>query len=530
MESQSAIPETPRWIRDIAHPVMVGVMMACVALGVARLAQEVFTEWSPTVFVMLPFIAALVGHYSYHAAHQQYISGVELWRYRAIELIIMFLIIKLITYADTGMAVIWADMQRWAHEPWTFFDLETLATWGMTVFAWVEAQATANDMAAIQDPTLYIGETPPMERLISRFGTGAAVLLVLTGLARVDVATLMHQRPPRAPGLILHILVYFVVGLVLIGQLRYTGLQAGWRKQNYTILENLRARWGQYSLLLLGVALLIAFVLPTDYTIGLLDIAGYVIAIIIYIIGLIFFAVSSLFAWLFFLFYPRGQTDTTPPVEPPPVPQTSTTLPTDTALPPWVLLLRSLVFWGLVLWGLWQLARHYLNDHPDLLPTLRQIKAVGVLRGVWQTLTAWWRAFWRVLSAQAGEVSRQVRRRLRPHAPVDPASARRMSGRSQRERVFRHYLDTLEAAREAGWPRRPAQTPYEYRETVTPAFIETAAEMENLTQTFVAARYSTDPITPEQVKAVRAATKRLQAWLREQREAAQAAQEESSGG
>lgn len=504
----------PRQVSRLASPLLVGVLMACLAWGLADVAQRLSPTWPAAYFVGAAFVAALVGYYSYHAAHRQYLSGITLWRYYLIELVVMFLLIKLLAYAAGGLGRFWADAARWTTQPWTFFDFETVAIWGMAVFAWAEGRATARDMDAICDPTLYAGEKPPLERLIARFGGGAALLLAATGIARADLAAALHQQHPRVSGLMLNVLIYFIVGLALMGQLRFIGLEAGWRAQRYTILADLRARWIQYSLLLLGAALLIAFVLPTGYTVGLLDIAAYVVAFIAYIFMLLFFLISLLTAWLFALFAPQGTSESSPPLPPPTPPPAVAAASAGGPQPEWLLILRSVIFWALVIWGLVQLTRYFLHDHPDLLPALRDFNAMDGWRGFWRMLRAWWRALWGGIREQAGQVAAQVRRRLRPHAPSASPATHRARDRSRRARIWQQYLDTLAAAREAGWPRRPPQTPEEYRATLNPALPEAADALEQLTQDFIAARYSAAPVTPEQVQEAQAAAARVQAALR----------------
>ena len=84
-----------------------------------------------------------------------------------------------------------------------------------------------------------------------------------------------------------------------------------------------------------------------------------------------------------------------------------------------------------------------------------------------------------------------------------------------REQILHHYLRTLDTAQEAGVPRRRTETPYEYRRNLQAHLEEDKEALGELTEAFIEARYSTHPISPEDVAAQQANARRLQHSLRE---------------
>jgi hypothetical protein len=62
------------------------------------------------------------------------------------------------------------------------------------------------------------------------------------------------------------------------------------------------------------------------------------------------------------------------------------------------------------------------------------------------------------------------------------------------------YLSTLRRADEQGIPRKVDQTPYEYEEVLKRELADSQIEVGALTQAFVEARYSPQPVDTEKVK------------------------------
>lgn len=85
---------------------------------------------------------------------------------------------------------------------------------------------------------------------------------------------------------------------------------------------------------------------------------------------------------------------------------------------------------------------------------------------------------------------------------------RRRRAAASIRRIYRRMCD---AAAVAGYPRAPAETPYEYLSALDEAWPEGAAETRLITRAYVKVRYGEVPETKEELDAIRAAWERLQA-------------------
>ena len=492
-EKPPALPSSPPWVENFLQPVVIGVMVATISQSIAQLMRQLTPDWRHQFFLIAPILAALAGYATYRTIQKRFISGSESMRYQIFELVLIFLLCKVSTHLNNTIPELIAFARGWFTDPISFLDGESLLMFALSMTAWLSAVATAKDLTTITDPTLYIGEKNPMQRISTRFFAGGIILLITTAFARVSFMEVLQTDRPRIPGLILGILIYFMLGLFMLGQINYKRHTGLWSRQKVHVAEGMGLLWLRYSLIFLAGITFIALLLPTGYTMGLLDLVRTIINIIILIANFLFFIISYPFILLISLFFENA--DTEMPVMESPASFQPPELSAPVSPNQWVEILRSLIFWVLALVALGFVFRGYLRDRPGLLASLRKLTPIKWLTALLHTLKMLWRRF----KLTVVETLPKIVNRLRRRSGERPLSFRRQRGLGNRERIFDHYLDTLDVAQEEGLARRSTQTPYEYKGIIEPRLIEISPEMTRLTETFVEARYSQHPFNAETV-------------------------------
>ncbi|HOT90491.1 MAG TPA: DUF4129 domain-containing protein [Anaerolineae bacterium] len=497
IETQGTAPVSNPYRHNRLPALIVGLMVGCIAFAVTELLRRIAPTWNGTYFLIIPILAAFVGHATYRITSERYGSAADRQRIRRLELAMIFLLLKIATYLDNTLPEIWDDIRHWPTNPFSFFDLETLVAFALACAAWFSAAHTARDLEAVADPEIYRGETGPMERLNRRFLWGGMLLLLISGMARIEITAMLHPDRPAISGLALNVLVYFILGMAMLGQVRRVWKSRLWEQQHYRISQLLQKAWLKYCLISLFIALLIAFVLPNRYTLGLFDIVGYIVTAIGYLAMMIYAGVATLFNLLMSLLFKSDSTVALP------------SLPEASPLPPdiepssrtpllWLPILRSIVFWVVALGAIGYVVYSYFKDRPELGHAFTNFKIIQTARSWWRALRLWWR-----------NLRRQVRRKL-PTLALNFSFLRRKGTHREtvavrrkrealREQMLYYYLETLDHARAEGFPRHDSQTPYEYQSALDPTLPEAQAELSALTQAFVEARYSNHPITPDDV-------------------------------
>jgi len=499
-------------------------MVGCVAWALAQLAITIAPGLNPILLVAGCVLAAWEAYYSYRLLQTSRMLGASVFRFRAVELLFIFVLLKVSHYISHGLAKLLSDIRAWPRDPALVFDIETLSAFALALLCWSAATQTANDLRNIDIPPKRRGNyVSPVERLTNRFFVGGAVMLIASGLVRLgDPAELLNTSRPAVRGLVLNVLIYFMLGMVMLGQARLAELRRRWEGQDVRVAEELPGRWVRYSLSFTGLAAFLAFLLPTAFATGPLALAGVALgvigAVITYLALLVFGLFLLPFVWLFWLLArllsigepkpaPRPQL---PVFEPPQAATGEGTLN-------WLEISIALIFWAVVLVGIFYVIHSYLRDHPELRATLATFKPLQLWRRGWAAL-------WRWLRSWAARLGRSVRERL-PHGlsgtlPRDSSALTRpfrffrLGGLAPRERVLYYYLSIVQRASQQGYPRQHHQTPREYQATLEPKLSEVHEEMSTLTQAFLEARYSKREIVLEQERAVRAQWERVKAAVR----------------
>jgi len=293
----------------------------------------------------------------------------------------------------------------------------------------------------------------------------------------------------------------------------FTWLRKQWQTQEIKVANELAGRWVRYSLAFIGLVALLAFLLPTGYTVGLLDAVATIIQFLGYIVTLLFTLFTLPFAWLFWLLSnlfgaerPLPQAELRPPRISPREP----VVPGGGA-PDWFEILRSLLFWAVALGILFYVIRSYLRDRPELLEALLRQSPIRALRDF---LIALWRRLAGLAEVASQRIpQRLLLRRVRPRSSRQPFRFLRLGALSPRERILYYYLSIVERARRQGYPRPRSQTPYEYDATLGPKLPEARQELTLLTQAFVEARYSRQTFDREQDRRAHVFWKRVRAAL-----------------
>jgi hypothetical protein len=504
------------WVRNVFQPLVVSGMIGCVAVALAELAHLINPGWNIVFLVVVCALAALEACYSHHLFERMARVDRNLLKFRLIELSLFLLLIEIGRFVGDDWNSILAEIQIWPANPGNVFSGEVLVIFGLAFASWMAATRTMGDLRRLDDPPEYHrDQVLPRQNITVRFFAGGILLLTITGLSRLTIGALLDLSRPSVPGLVLNVLIYFLLGLVLLGQVQYTTMHRRWRARDVKVTGKLAARWVRYSLIFIGLATLAAFLIPTGYTMGLLETAGNILAILAaifrFIFGLIAFLIS-LPLWLLLLLFRKD-------AAPPRMPDLSTGLeeppasPTGAGAPPWFDTLRSLVFWLVALGVVFYVVRSYLRDHPEIRKTL---SSLWLFRAIGGFLTALWRRLTGLAQAIGERIPRTLSLRWRKGKRTRAREARffRLGALSPRERTLYYYLSILRRAGQRGFRRKESQTPYEYDAALEPHLPQARREMELLTDDFVEARYSSHAVDREKEKAVRTRWREVRAAVR----------------
>jgi len=499
-----------RWVINVLRPVGLTLMAACVALPVAQVLAAIAPALHPWLLVAAGALTALEVNYTHRLIRAHY--GSDMWRTRAIEAGIYFILIKAVSLVLYGIPA--GHPSDWLLNIYWWLDAETLVALLLAVFCAFAVDNALLDFdrvgEAAEPSKDYISS---IDSLTGQFFAGGAVLLAFSGLAHVDFLQILSADRPPVAGFVGNVLIYFLVGLVLISQVRLELLAVRWQAQGVRTPAGLTQRWVRYTTAFVGLAVLVAFVLPTGYTLGTLGVLGGILSYAFGLLWIVSFAIISVLLlplyWLFSLFHTQPPATTGAATPPPPPPDISSLA--NKPLPPWVDTVRDIfviaVILGLIAYIIW----NYVRERPELFSALQKLSALRGLRRLWAVLRH------RVSGALAGARESApvawLRDRLRRPSPATPFGYFRLGAATPREQVLFYYFSLLRRAGQQGFGRRPPQSPRDYEPVLEEHLPTAAPELQTLTTTFEETRYSDHPVSAEAAQETRALWQRVRAAL-----------------
>ncbi|MBN1668202.1 MAG: hypothetical protein JW862_14010, partial [Anaerolineales bacterium] len=278
---------------------LVAAMMASAVFTVFSLIQRIVPAWQPSWMAVLGFLIALDRLYTYRAFGKLQLFSQD-WFFRVgTHWVMLLAVLKLLTGLTNGLPAFLAEIPLWRRNfAAYFFNAEYLIVVVIAILIWLlcgyfagllekmglDQALIDRDVAAI----VRMDEQPPREKLLNLVIGIGGFLVVLTAALRVDLralfaadlAGLRANLPPLAGGGA-GTLLYFMLALGLFSMTRFISLHTRWNLQRLRVSRQLAVRWGLYSLAFITIITLVASLLPTRYSLGLLSILGYLINFIV---------------------------------------------------------------------------------------------------------------------------------------------------------------------------------------------------------------------------------------------------------
>jgi hypothetical protein len=509
---------------SIASHFLIALMMVCFAVSIQHLVERVVPGWHGGYIPWLAFLVSLEAMHSRREVRREADLITSRLVYRMIEWVVIALVIKLGLAVSRGLDQLWAELPLWREDFLTyFFDVEYIFVLLLTFIVWSLSGGFEGQLLMLEgdkflletdmEAGIFSDRTAVRRQLAGKIFIIGLFMVLFTTLVRWDYQTLWGDRPVPTYQLS-YVMLYFLFGFALITLTHFTARRAVWAMEKTPLSHLLGRQWLMYSLLfLLGVTLL-AFILPTGYSMGLLATLAYVFNLLFAMVSFLFYLISMPFIYLLNLFL--NLTEIAEPFDNPARPQyTPFEPPLGGASPiPWWEALRTILFWALFLAITGYAFSIFFRQNQYLLGYLRKIPGWRYLVRFWQWLSSGLaRANRQTRSALQGvlnrlRISREAAAALLPNGFVNP---RRLSPRQQ---VLFFYLMMLRRGQESGIPRMPSQTPFEYEERLENDLPDVDVDLKSMTDAFVEARYSRHPITPDRARHVYNYWERIKRALR----------------
>jgi len=525
---------------NLASHLVVSFMMACTTITFVQVGKAVFPGWDGSYLVVLGFLICIESMYIRKVMSTQRITFLttEWILLRSAEWVVILITLKVVLYLVNGFDQFGVDLLSWRESFFqNFFSGEYLFAIIVIAVIWMlggiygvhlaELEGSSEKLRMERESGIANERVEARQRMLNLTFVVGGVMVLGTALLRENLNLAWFKSPALRIG-VFNVLAFFVLGLILLSLAQFSIVRARWRLNQIRFSRDLPYKWALYSLLFLSLAVILASILPTAYSVGFLNLLGMLVNVLFSILGFIqfllllpFFALMSLLARLAGNPPPERTLPALPQLPQPP-PQSGNPVA-------WFEVLKSLLFWAVFLGIVGFAFFYYLRLHRD---NLRLFRGFPVSR--------LWADFWNWLRIRFGRLKREVagsfnagldRLRKRALKALDPApwGYIHLRGLKPRQKVIFYYLALVRRGGEIGLPRKPSQTPYEYADFLAGSLqsrlsqSETGAQEENisisadvadLTIQFVQARYSLSEVSNQQTSQVRGYWERIKRALR----------------
>ena len=501
---------------------ILAVMMTCISISFIQLMQWMMPGWTrvdiqnsavlsiPSQWGFLPFVVFLISLESiFSRPIARELEGREKAIYHFAEWITIAIAIKLVLYIVHGFNLLPLDLARWQNDLLYFFEGEYFPALLCVAFLWGICRFSANNIDELniepEDQSWDLGKlqnsrTAIRGRLVDRLLWSGIIMVIMAAGARIGITGIGNGVGLQEP--VINIMVFFFLALVLFSQTQYSLLYGQWFWHKTPVHPLMTQHWIRYSLILFALLAVIAFLLPTRYSMGLLETLNYGLSLIIYFGSILIQLLLLPIIWLLSISGCTRQ----PAVEPTPQPFASPAAPIQPPLAvpplPWVQLLQSILFWVVFIGVIGYAITQFIRQNPQLFALVERIRIFRWIRSLWN----WASGLLHGASRQVSTVFKQARIRLFAAQLKQPfnQSQRLFNFRqlNPRQQVIFYYLRLIDRSGEQGIQRRIDQTPYQYAKTLQANLPEVEEDIDGITESFIEARYSRHDINQDHMSLV----------------------------
>lgn len=509
----------------IAAHALAAVMILCFAWLLITFGDWLFLGWETSGLLVTAALVGIEATISYRLVKHWDATTTQKVVYRVGEAILLGLCLKIVTEARYGFEHFLDNLLSW---PFGFgryfFTGEFVFNLILFFLVWLTATFFAMRLHELEhvEETFYWHEPtsayqPVYRKVLNLYLTVGLFMVLLVGVMRQDYFVLATP-PPRLQADLTILMTYFLSGLVLLSLSYFAHLRGRWGYEGTSIARDLATRWlfygGVFLVLLAGVAL----VLPTNYSLLLLDVLRSLllwlfafIQFLMAIIALAFLYLSSFLGRLL-----GSEEEALPEMTTPPRFEDFAPAEQADSFPFWATL-KAILFWLVLLTVVVAAFRQYLQANREFAETLQRFAPWRWLQAFWQWLRGGYRNVSRSMRAAVRSTINRLRTLTAPRLPQTGWQYLNLRQLTPRQRVIFYYLALLRRADEIGIHRQDWQTPLEFSRQLCREFPENETDVQALTEAFDEARYTAHPLTEQDAGRTRSLWEQMRSVLRQRK-------------
>ena len=534
------------WTRKLIRPMMITLLAISVAVGLLVIVRILSPDRTWMAVMPLCFLAALEGTYTTVWLNNPDSHGVDRAIYRVTEILFIVVLSRIYSWIIFGGGIpAPEEMRLFLTSPGAilavggFFTtvFVTLIAWWFAVllsriFTKLDISiyeldfytlSPAEQKAKGDDRPIQVPREELLNQYITLWLSGGFLMILMTALSTFEVGQFATVANPLeitrlglVPAMLFALLVYFLNGFWLLSHARLLRLNARWLMDGVAKEASFERSWQRRSLLVIGALALIALFLPIGSSLAISRILTIGLSGFVYLANILMTFLASFFAAVMAVLTQQADENGVQPTEIAPLPTPEPVIPPVIESNPLANAVISSAFWALIIAFIIASIMFFLRERGYHLDKVQ-------LKGYWVLVTGWLREGWSRLTGRVLLIRHDIKGRLTvvsstPLPKLDVPRVRprflRLNSLSPRDQVRYYYLALVRRAGEQGLKRPNSKTPLEYAQELKNTWPESDHELEELTDAFIEARYSPQPIEKEEANLVRELWQTLKLRLR----------------
>jgi hypothetical protein len=522
------------------RPLLIALTVVALVSGLMLILGRIWPDWPWILLFLFEIFIAVESTLTslWLRKPNHFASSMKI---RGAELVVIFFLLRLFTWLITSSFPGRSELYRILRHPESVFDGFFVLAVLVTLFVMLRTHSLTHlfsqlsldrsELPGIKKSSrssvlgneyspLLIDRHALLQRYYRDWAIGGAILIICAGITTYDLVEIINIDPGirsissfsrigLRPEMFAALMIYFLGGLLLASEGRLAALNARWTYEGAKIENRIIRSWRRSSLLLLFIIALTAAFIPISSTVDISGVLRAISWIAFLIVGLIVALITAIYYFLLSGLMRFTPADSRPDVQlsevVPDIPQLASPPNEITSL------ILGTIFWIILLVAIIIAIIYLIRTRGT--PPKRSISEW------WRNLIHWLRKQWRSLFYQVQLVTGSLRSKITAMDPpklTAPSSWRfiRLGSLSARDRVRYYYLSSVKRAGARGAIRKDGETPSEYTRELKDKWPGVSDEIDELTRSFIKARYSGQLIDETDANYVKPIWKRVRSAIK----------------
>jgi hypothetical protein len=506
----------PRHFQMMMNILMVSVMLTCFSALVGHSIGIFYPVWGAYWFPVLTFMITLITMLTRYARKFTHEMPLSPTHYSLVEAILLILLAKVVSIFYTvplNWISIWREITSWGQN---FFENFTSSDFLLRAFGllimWMLTWLFSSPLNQLQEDEALMEQEKlgytfndryvARRRLISLVFNLGIIMIIIMVIQNSNLHLFANDTNTKTHSLVI-LLIYFSTAFIFLAFNQYAIMKARWYFNNIKVNPNFIKRWMLFSVFFILLVILVIVFLPTGFSLEIPELGQWIVDAFITVTSLIISIVLAPFILMALLIERLSKGD--PASEPIQelIQELPEMLPQTISGTPWWDVVKSIIFWLVFIAVIISAISYYLINKPNIKGFLRDLRIPGWLLDLWKWFIQGLKQTHRVTTEtiQVGlDKFQSFIKRQQVKTPGLFLFAKRLP---PRQAVIVVYVDWIDWNQKHGFKRNTAQTPNEYAQTFRNYLQDPSdlyASVDKLTDLFIHARYSKQPVIKEQVQ------------------------------